>query len=192
MSDRAPAAATPAILADVTGDYTVDPAHTRIGFSARHAMITTVRGAFTDFTSTAHLNTGTPASSHVTVTIQTASIDTGQEARDGHLRSADFFDVESYPEIRFASTAVEQIDEDIYRVTGDLTVKDVTRTVTVDFTLTGSARDPFGNLRIGFEGALTIKRSDFGLTWNAALETGGVLVSDKVKIEFDISAIKNA
>ena len=179
-------------LADVTGDYTVEPSHSRIGVSARHAMDTTVRGAFTDFTALAHLDTTNPAASSVTISIATASLDTGNADRDGHLKSGDFFDVETYPEIRFASTSVEQVDEDTYRVTGDLTVKDVTRSVSVDFTVTGSAKDPFGNFRVGFEGAVVIKRSDFGVTWNAALETGGVLVSDKVKVEFDISAIKNA
>jgi polyisoprenoid-binding protein YceI len=179
-------------LSDVTGDYTVDASHSRIGFSARHAMVTTVRGTFTDFASTAHLDLANPAASHVSIAIETASINTGSPDRDGHLRSGDFFDTETYPQITFESTNVTQIDEDTYRVTGDLTVKDTTRLVAVDFTLTGSAQDPFGNLRVGFEGALVIKRSEFGLTWNAALETGGVLVSDKIKIEFDVSAIKNA
>ena len=177
-------------LADVTGDYVVDVAHTRIGVRARHAMVTTVRGAFTEFAGTAHLDTGDPAASAVMLRIATASIDTGTPDRDTHLRSADFLDVERYPEMVFASTAVEQVDADVYRVTGDLTIKAVTRPVSVDFTLTGSALDPFGNTRVGFEGALAIRRSDWQLTWNAVLETGGVLVSDRVQIEFDVSAIK--
>jgi polyisoprenoid-binding protein YceI len=178
-------------LADVTGDYTVDVAHTRIGVRARHAMVTTVRGAFTDFSGTAHLDTADPGASSVSLRINAASIDTGNADRDAHLRSADFLDVETHPEILFVSTGVEQIESDVYRVTGDLTIKGETRSVAVEFTLTGSAQDPFGNLRVGFEGALAIKRSDWQLTWNAVLETGGVLVSDRIQIEFDVSAIKN-
>jgi polyisoprenoid-binding protein YceI len=178
-------------LADVTGDYTVDVAHTRIGVRARHAMVTTVRGAFPEFSGTAHLDVADPSASSVTLRIAAASIDTGHADRDAHLRSADFLDVENHPEIVFVSTGVEQVDDDVYRVTGDLTIKGRTREVAVDFTLTGSAQDPFGNLRVGFEGALAIKRSDWALTWNAALETGGVLVSDRVQNEFDVSAIKN-
>jgi polyisoprenoid-binding protein YceI len=179
-------------LADVTGDYTVDVAHTRIGVRARHAMVTTVRGAFEEFEGTAHLDVGDPAASSVQLRIRAASIDTGVADRDAHLRSPDFLDVETYPELVFSSTEVEQLDEDTYRVTGDLTIKDVTREVAVDFTLTGSARDPWGQMRVGFEGALVIRRSDWGLVWNTALDTGGVLVSDKVQIEFDVSAIRTA
>ena len=179
-------------LADVTGDYTVDVAHTRIGIRARHAMVTTVRGSFTSFAGTAHLDVADPAASSVTLRIDAASIDTGNGDRDAHLRSADFLDVETYPALTFTSTAVEQLDDDVYRVTGDLTIKGATREVVVDFSLSGSAMDPFGNLRVGFEGALVLKRSDWQLTWNAALETGGVLVSDKIQIEFDVSVIKDA
>jgi polyisoprenoid-binding protein YceI len=182
-------AATSAVP-DVTGDYAVDVQHTRIGIRARHAMVTTVRGSFSDFDGTAHLDTADPAASSVALRIRTASIDTGVADRDAHLRSADFLDVERYPELRFTSTDVEQLDDELYRVTGDLTIKDVTRPVSVDFALTGSARDPWGNLRVGFEGAVAIKRSDWGLTWNTALDTGGVLVSDRIQIEFDVSAIR--
>jgi polyisoprenoid-binding protein YceI len=181
-----------AVLADVTGDYTVDVAHTRIGIRARHAMVTTVRGSFTDFAGTAHLDVANPQGSSVELRIKAATVDTGVADRDAHLRSADFLDVETYPELSFVSTEVEQLDEDSYRVTGDLTIKDVTRPVSVDFTLTGSARDPWGQLRVGFEGALVIRRSDWGLTWNTALDTGGVLVSDKIQIEFDVSAIRTS
>jgi polyisoprenoid-binding protein YceI len=179
-------------LADVTGDYAVDAAHTRIGFRARHAMVTTVRGTFGEFEGTAHLDVANPAASRVELRIDAGSLDTGQPDRDAHLRSADFLDVEQFPEISFVSTAVEQIDDDEYTVTGDVTIKGQTRQVAVDFTLTGSALDPFGNTRVGFEGALALKRSDWGLVWNAALETGGVLVSDKVQLEFDVSVIKQA
>ncbi len=179
-------------LADVTGDYAVDAAHTRIGFRARHAMVTTVRGTFGEFEGTAHLDVADPSASRVELRIDAGSLDTGQPDRDAHLRSADFLDVEQFPEITFVSTAVEQIDDDEYTVTGDVTIKGQTRQVAVDFTLTGSALDPFGNTRVGFEGALALKRSDWGLVWNAALETGGVLVSDKVQLEFDVSVIRQA
>ena len=177
-------------LDDVTGDYTIDVAHTRIGIRARHAMVTTVRGAFTDFAGEARLRPDDPPASTVQLRIRTASIDTGQPDRDAHLRSADFLDVETYPEMVFTSTEVAQVDDDVYQVTGDLTIRDVTRPVSIDFTLTGSALDPFGNLRVGFEGAVAIKRSEWGLTWNTPLDTGGVLVSDRIQVEFDVSAIR--
>jgi polyisoprenoid-binding protein YceI len=177
-----------AVLSDITGAYTLDPTHTRLGFSTRHAMVTTVRGAFTDFSGEAVVDTENPAASKVTVTIKSASIDTGVADRDGHLRSADFFDAETYPEITFVSTDVVR-DGDDWTITGDLTIKDVTKPLTIDFESTGSAKDPFGNTRLGFEGKAVLNRRDWGLTWNAALETGGFLVSDKIKLEFDISAI---
>jgi polyisoprenoid-binding protein YceI len=183
-------ATTPA-LTDISGDYTIDTAHSRIGFVARHAMVTKVRGAFTDFEGTAHVDTSDPAASHVSLTIKTASVDTGVADRDGHLASPDFFDVENYPEIAFVSTDVSR-DGAEWTVTGDLTIKDVTKPVTVVFEEGGSAKDPFGNLRIGFEGETTVNRKDWGLSWNAALETGGFLVSEKVKLEFDVSAIRNS
>ena len=178
-------------VSDISGAYTIDPSHSRLGFSARHAMVTTVRGSFGAFEGTAQVDTTTPSSSSVNLTIQTASIETGAEDRDGHLRSADFFDSETYPTITFVSTKVERDGSD-WEITGDLTIKDVTKPVTIAFEETGSAQDPFGNTRIGFEGATSINRKDWGLTWNAALETGGVLVSEKIKLDFDISAIKNA
>jgi len=179
-------------LDDVSGEYVVDLAHTRIGFRARHAMVTTVRGTFTEFEGSAHLDTADPSASRVELRIDAGSLDTGQNDRDAHLRSADFLDVEQFPEITFVSTAVEQTDDEEFTVTGDVTIKGQTRQVAVDFTLTGSALDPFGNTRVGFEGAVALKRSDWGLVWNAALETGGVLVSDKVQLEFDVSVIKQA
>ncbi len=178
-------------LTDVSGDYSIDVAHTRIGIRARHAMVTTVRGAFTDFAGEAHLDTVKPGASSVSIRISTASIDTGQADRDAHLRSPDFLDVERFPEMVFASSEVEQVDEDTFEVTGDLTIRDVTRPVTVPFTLTGSAQDPFGNTRVGFEGALSIQRSEWGLVWNTPLDTGGVLVSDRIQVEFDVSVIRS-
>lgn len=179
-------------LEDLSGDYALDPTHSRLGFSTRHAMVTTVRGHFNEFSGTAHIDTATPGNSSVTVNIKAASIDTGVADRDGHLASADFFDAETYPELTFVSTEVALADDGSWLITGGLTIKDVTNSITIPFEPTGSARDPFGNLRVGFEGAATISRKDWGLTWNAALETGGVLVSDKIKLEFDISAIQSA
>jgi polyisoprenoid-binding protein YceI len=180
-----------AVLDDIAGDYTLDPAHTRLGFSARHAMVATVRGQFTEFGGTAHVDTADPGRSRVEVSIVAESISTGNEQRDGHLRSGDFFESEQFPTITFTSTEVTR-DGDAWTITGDLSVKGVTKQISVPFEFTGSAQDPYGNTRIGFEGATTLLRKDWGLTWNAALETGGVLVSDKVKLEFDISAIKTA
>ena len=178
-------------LRELDGTYTIDTTHSRVGFSARHAMVTKVRGAFNEVEGSA--TTGPDLQgAQVQVTMQAASVDTRQADRDGHLKSADFFDVETYPTLTFRSTEVAAVDADTLRVTGDLTVKDVTRPITVDFEYAGSAQDPFGNTRIGFEGSTDISRKDFGLTWNAALETGGFLVSDKVNLEFEISAIKAA
>jgi polyisoprenoid-binding protein YceI len=176
------------IVDDIKGDYTLDASHSRLGFSTRHAMVTTVRGQFKDFTGEAVVDTANPAASKVVVNIKAESIDTGVADRDAHLRSADFFDVENYPEITFTSTDVSRDGND-WTIAGDLTIKGVTQAISIDFEASGSARDPFGNLRIGFEGQATISRKDWGLTWNAALETGGFLVSDKIKLDFDISAI---
>ena len=174
---------------DIAGDYVLDPAHTRIGFSARHAMVTKVRGQFDEFEGTAHVDTENPAASTVAVTIQAASVATGQAQRDGHLKSPDFFDVETYPQITFVSSDVER-DGTEWSITGDLTINAVTKPVTVLFEETGEAKDPFGNLRVGFEGTVTINRSEWDLKWNSPLETGGVLVSEKVTLEFDVSAIR--
>jgi polyisoprenoid-binding protein YceI len=185
-------AAVSTALTDLTGDYQLDPAHTRIGFVARHAMVTKVRGHFGTFEGTAHLDAGDPSRSTASLRIDVASISTGQEQRDAHLRTNDFFDAPTFPAITFTSTAVERLDEDTYRLTGDLTIKDVTRPVSVDFEFTGTAKDPFGNIRAGFEGSTKINRKDWGLTYNAVLETGGVLVSDQIVLEFDVSAIKAA
>ena len=178
-------------LTELTGTYTLDPAHTRIGFVARHAMVTKVRGAFNESTGTAVLDGANPENSRVEVTIEAASIDTRNAQRDEHLRSNDFLAMQEYPKITFASTGVRQAGENTFEVTGDLTIKGVTNEITIPFEFEGSAKDPFGNQRVGFEGSVTINRRDYGVTWNAALEGGGVLVSDKVTLEFEISAIKN-
>lgn len=180
-----------AALTDISGDYTLDVSHSRLGFVARHAVVTKVRGQFSDWNATAHIDTANPAASSVTVTINPASVSTGSADRDGHLQSPDFFDAAQFPEWKFVSTEVSRDGSD-WTVTGDLTIKDVTKPVTIEFEENGSAKDPFGNVRVGFEGDVTVNRKDWGLTWNAALETGGVLVSEKIKLEFDISAIKNA
>ena len=179
-------------LTDLTGTYTLDPAHTRIGFVARPAMVTKVRGSFDEFAGTAVLDGANPANSRVEVTIDAASIDTRNAQRDEHLRSNDFLAMQEYPKITFASTGVRQAGETTFEVTGDLTIKGVTNEITIPFEFEGAATDPFGNQRAGFEGSVTINRRDYGVTWNAALEGGGVLVSDKVTLEFEISAIKNA
>src|SRR3954454_6657842 len=182
---------TPSVAVEnISGDYTLDPSHTRIGFSARHAMVTKVRGNFEQFEGTAPVTTVPPPNPSVTVTIDAASVTTGNEQRDGHLKTPDFFDTANYPQITFVSTRVER-DGSEWAVTGDLTINGITKSVTVPFEETGSAKDPFGNTRVGFEGELTIDRTEWNLSFNAALETGGVLVSEKVKLEFDVSAIAN-
>jgi polyisoprenoid-binding protein YceI len=177
---------------DLAGTYTLDPTHTRIGFVARHAMVTKVRGSFNEFEGTATVDGENPANSSVHLTIDAASIDTRNAQRDEHLRTNDFLALEQYPQITFVSTDIRQVDETTFEVTGDLTIKDVTNRITVPFEFEGAAQDPYGNQRIGFDGSVTISRKDYGITWNAALETGGVLVSDKIVLEFEVSAIKNA
>jgi polyisoprenoid-binding protein YceI len=179
-------------IAAITGTYTLDPAHTRLGFVARHAMVTKVRGSFNEFEGTAVLDGDDPSRSSARLTIKAASVDTRNEQRDAHLRSNDFFAMETYPEITFVSTAAKQTGDTDFELTGDLTIKGVTREVTVPFEFDGAATDPFGNQRVGFEGAVTINRKDFGVNFNAPLEAGGVLVSDKVVLEFEVSAIKTA
>ncbi|WP_432142058.1 YceI family protein [Streptomyces sp. bgisy084] len=179
-------------LAALTGDYTIDPAHSTIGFTVRHAMVTNVRGAFGVYEGSLHLDGSEPARSTASLDVTIASIDTGIADRDGHLRSADFFDAETFPLMTFRSTAAERVGGDRYRLTGDLTLRDVTKPLTIDLEFHGAATDVYGAERVGFEGSAEILRSDWGLTWNAALETGGVMVSDKVKLTFDISAVKAA
>jgi polyisoprenoid-binding protein YceI len=184
--------ATAPALTELTGTYTLDPAHSRIGFVARHAMVTKVRGAFNEFEGTATLDGANPANSSAQVTISAASIDTRNAQRDEHLRSNDFLSMDEYPQITFSSTGARQVDDSTFELAGDLTIKGVTNQITVPFSFEGAAKDPFGNLRVGFEGAVTINRKDYGITWNAALETGGVLVSEKVTLEFELSLVKNA
>ncbi|MFG3307821.1 YceI family protein [Streptomyces wuyuanensis] len=194
-NDVAPAAAPSAVnpaLAALTGNYAIDPAHSSIGFTVRHAMVTNVRGTFSEHEGTLKLDGSDPSRSAATIDVKIGSIDTGIADRDGHLRSGDFFDVETFPVMSFRSTTAEQLGGEKYRISGDLTIKDVTRPLSIDLEFNGTATDVYGNERVGFEGSAEILRSDWGLTWNAALETGGVMVSDKVKLNFDISAIKQA
>jgi len=168
------------------GTYNIDASHSRVGFSARHAMVTKVRGSFNDYTGSATVADGVAS---ISIDINVASVDTRSADRDGHLQSPDFFDVANFPKITFASTSVKDSGSDKLSVEGNLTIKDVTKPVTIEFEYTGTATDPFGNARYGFEGAAEINRKDFGLTWNAALETGGILVSENIKLEFEISTI---
>ena len=186
------AAAVNPDLAALTGDYTIDPAHTTLGFVARHAMVTNVKGPFQDFTGTLHLDGGDPSKSTATIDVVMDSIETGNADRDGHLKSADFFKTDEFPAMTFRTTKAEALGGDDYRITGDLTILGTTKQLSIDLEFNGAATDPFGNQRVGFEGKAEILRSEWGLTWNAALETGGVLVSDKIKLNFDISAIRNA
>ena len=172
------------------GTYAIDPAHSVVGFVARHAMVTKVRGHFTDVEGTLVFGDDA-ASSSAQATIMVASVSTGAPDRDAHLRSADFFDADVYPTISFRSTGV-RVDGDDYLLDGELTIKDVTTPITLKVEFGGVATDPFGNVRAGFEAAVDVEREQWGLSWNAALETGGVLVSKKVKLTLDISAIKQA
>ena len=179
-------------LTALTGDYSIDTAHSTIGFTVRHAMVTNVKGKFVDFSGSLHLDGGDPSASSASIDVKMDSIDTGSADRDGHLKSADFFKTDEFPTMTFRSTKAEALGDEDYRITGDLTILGTTKPVTIDLEFNGAAKDPFGNERVGFEGKAEIKRSDWGLTWNTTLETGGVLVSDKIKLNFDISAIKNA
>jgi len=177
--------------AALTGDYTIDTAHSRVGFVARHAMVTKVRGSFNEFEGSIHIDGENPQNSSGRGTTQAKSIDTRNGQRDDHLRSNDFLDMDNNPELTFVSTGIAQTGEDTFMVTGDLTVRGVTKSLEIPFEYTGSATDPFGNQRVGLEGSVVINRKDFGVSWNAALEGGGVLVSEKVTLEIEVSAIKN-
>jgi polyisoprenoid-binding protein YceI len=187
----APAPVSPE-LAALTGDYTIDPAHSTLGFVARHAMVTNVKGKFADFAGSLHLDGTDPSRSTASIDVTMDSIDTGNADRDGHLKSADFFTTEEFPTMTFRSTGAAALGGDAYRITGDLTILGTTKPIAIDLEFNGAAKDPFGNERVGFEGKAEILRSEWGLTWNAALETGGVLVSDRIKLRFDISAIRTA
>jgi len=183
--------ATIPTIDQLTGTYTIDPSHSRVGFVARHAMVTKVRGGFNDFAGTFTVADDV-TDSNAELTIQAASVDTRNPDRDAHLRSNDFFAMEDHPEIRFVSTDIEKVADSEYHVTGDLTLRGVTKPVTIDLEYTGTATDPWGNTRVGFEGSTKVNRKDWGLNWNTPLDGGGILVSEKVTLEFEISATKDA
>jgi polyisoprenoid-binding protein YceI len=173
-----------------TTTWTIDPAHTVAGFGVRHLMISRVKGRFASVQGTIEVDGGDAETAEIDVTIDAASIDTREEKRDTHLRSADFFDVERFPHLRFVSDSVRRTGEDELEVRGKLTIRDVTRDVTLRVEELGTAQDPWGGHRAGYSATTTVDRKDFGLTWNQALEAGGVLVGDEVKIELDVQLVR--
>ena len=171
--------------------WTIDPAHTSVEFSARHMMITTVKGRFADVEGTIQTDEQTPARSVVEATIKVPSIDTRNEQRDQHLRSGDFLDADKFPAITFKSTRIDG-DKEKLTLTGDLTIRGTTRPVTLDVTYEGQSKDPWGGTRAGFSATGKIDRREFGLTWNQALETGGLLVGNDIKISIEAQAVRSA
>jgi len=169
--------------------YMIEPAHTQAAFSVRHLMITTVRGNFDKLSGTLQYDPANPEASVVEVAIDAASINTGVADRDNHLRSADFLDAATYPTLTFKSTSVKMTGTDTADITGDLTIRGVTRPVVIKAEKLGEAKDPWGNTKIGFAGKTKINREDWGLTWNVALETGGILVGKEVTIELDVQVV---
>jgi polyisoprenoid-binding protein YceI len=176
------------ITALATTTYGIDKAHSEVGFQVRH-LLTRVRGRFSDFNGTIEYDDQNPEQSSVNIEVQAASIDTSERDRDVHLRSADFFEVDTFPTLVFRSTGIRRKGADRFEVSGQLTIHGVTKPVTFDVTLLGKAKDPWGNERIAFEADATVNRKDFGLTWNAALETGGFLVGDEVRISLSVQAV---
>ncbi len=170
--------------------YSLDPAHTTVGFSARHFVITKARGSFKDYTATITYDAKDITKSSMQGTIKVASIDTGNAKRDEHLRSPDFFDAAAFPEIKFNSTRVEKRG-DAYVMVGPLTIRDVTKEVAVPFNITGNVTDPRGKERVGFDAYLKIKRKDFGVAWDKTLDNGSLIVSDDIDIEIAVEAVKN-
>lgn len=177
-------------LAALTGEWMIDPAHSRIGFSVRHAMVTTVRGSLAEYESRLFFDGRDPSRSRAEIALATASVDTGVEQRDAHLVGRDFLDAGRHPRITFTSTAVQLASKEVYRMTGDLTIRGTTRPVVLDLTYIGHVTDPFGYERVGFDGTTTINRSDWGLTYNARLAEGGAMVSERLRLQFDIAAIR--
>ena len=172
----------------VAGDYVLDASHSHVGFSVRHAMVSRTKGQFAEVDGTIHIAEN-PLESWVEVDIAVGSLDTRDEKRDGHLRSADFFDADNHPTVHYRSTKVTPADDSRWVVEGELTVKGVTRPVGLEVTFEGGAKDPWGNSRIGFTARAEVNREDFGLTWNQALETGGVLVGKQVRIDIEAEAV---
>jgi polyisoprenoid-binding protein YceI len=173
-----------------TTTWTIDPVHSSAEFAVRHMMVSTVKGQFTKLEGTIEADEANPLASSVTASIDVASIDTRNADRDAHLRSADFFDAQQFPAITFASTRIERVDAENYRLVGDLTIRGVTREVVLDTEFEGQILDPYGNQRAGFTATTQINRKDFGVNWNGAIEAGGVVVSDKVKITLHVEAIR--
>jgi polyisoprenoid-binding protein YceI len=171
------------------GTWSVDPSHSDVAFTAKHLVVSKVRGRFADY-SVSLTVADDPARSSVHVEIQAGTISTGQEDRDGHLKSPDFLDVERYPTLSFHSTGVEPVGDDTWKARGDLTIRDVSRPVVLDVEFLGVTEDPWGNQRAGFTAVTEIDREDWGLTWNQPLANGGVLVGRKVKIEIDVEAVQ--
>lgn len=169
--------------------WQIDTSHSRIGFAVKHMMVSTVRGEFKAYTGTVNLDEADLTRSTITGEIQVASIDTRDEGRDGHLKGADFFDVEHHPTITFKSTRILPQGDNEYTIHGDLTIRGVTREIAIDAEYSGKHQDPWGGTRTGFSGSATINRKDFGLEWNMALETGGILVGEKVKLELEVELI---
>ena len=172
--------------------YKIDPRHTQVFFTYAHNEYSNLSGRLNEVDGTLEFDPAKPAASSISIELPISSLSTGVPGLDTHMQSADFFDMEKFPTASFKSTKVSVKDATHFDLSGDLTIKGVTNSVTVPFDFEGAATDPFGNLRVGFEGSVVINRKDYGITWNAALETGGVLVSEKVKLEFDVSAIRNA
>jgi len=177
--------------AELTGTWDIDPAHSTVGFAAKHAVVATTRGHFTSYTGGATIDAENPEQSSIWVEIDAASVTTGNDQRDGHLKSADFFDVENHPKITYTSSSVHNKGGQIVTV-GDLSVAGTSAPVELVWDFNGIAKDPWGNTKAGFECEVTINRKDWGLQWNAALETGGFLVSEKVKLVLEIEAGKRA
>ncbi|GEL68439.1 YceI family protein [Myxococcus virescens] len=173
-----------------TTTWNIDTTHSGIHFSVRHMVIAKVRGSFRKYSGAISLDEQDITKSSVAVTIETASIDSGVEQRDNHLRSPDFFDVEKFPSITFKSTKVEKASGNGLKVTGNLTIRDITREVVLDAEQLGAGKDPWGNVKAAFEAKTSVDRRDFGLTWNQALEAGGVLVGEKIEIAIEVQAVK--
>ncbi len=172
--------------------WNIDPAHSSAEFGIKHMMISTVKGRFGALSGTLQFDGSDITGGSVEATIDVSSVSTNEPNRDGHLRSPDFFHVEQHPHITFKSSKVEHVEGDDYRITGDLTIRDVTKPVTLDVTHEGQITDPYGNRRVGFAAETTLNRGDYGLTFNQVLETGGVMVGDKVKVSLHIEAVRQA
>jgi polyisoprenoid-binding protein YceI len=172
-------------------NWSIDPTHSEIGFKVKHMMFTNVSGKFKSFEATVVNEEDKFESSNISFIADVNSIDTNNTDRDNHLRSADFFDVENFAKLSFVSSEIEKIDENNFKVTGDFTIKDVTKKITLDAEYSGLMKDPWGNIKAGFSLAGKINRKDFGLTWNAALETGGVLVGEDVKLLCEVQLVKS-